>query len=1342
MGVRDKSLKVIRWGFVGTLIIASGASLFIATNRLVAGIFDRFRFELERELSVPLGHPLVIGPYKGLRPWGLAIGETRIKAGSKDSSSVQFSELTIKYAPIASFLNWRPVAVVSPKGARVVLHANHDGSFWVLGPTDQTPPNIAIWLRLKDPAKISVTSSNNHLTATSNSFFKLSEKQVSGSIQLSFPDRGTVLLKGNGFWDRFDMKARARLKNVRLKPLKSLFLRQPDLNAKGKLQGDLQISIREGDVDCKGGMTLHNFILNGGPFTNSLTSQKASITCSRQQVLFPLSKWEYGPLTTSFSAEIPLHKRSQLELAINSSVGLKGVSSSGLYVNAKLPLTISSQGIKTGELLANLNLKTFPLSPIGSLVGTQMSGVLSANGQVTGLLPALKTNLSLSVVNPQVSGLRLQQKWRGKLTGSLVDGGDIQMTSVGAGIPGTLDAKFDSDLSINNLKIERLGGQFLLSRDNEGFNWSANNFRLDRIEVGIPPENSFKRIFGTLSGKGNFAITPLEIDGEVTLRYPRYMGLRLKEANFKGNYIDNNFIVGGDLFPTDKGKVLINIEGTLGGRLNARAEARAVSARWIADTAQQLPKLSVKATAASGKAEDLDGFFLKAKGDSLNSRLFALDSSHLSLLKSSKIMNSKNTIFNPNDLQGDVNAVIEVEGKDIENLNLDLELSGHLWPKGQKDEIDFQGKPFVARIRGPLQGGIGKFSLLNVPFSLLSLVGPVPSSLTGMFGLSGQYRRGKGVPDVTAELTLEDARLAGKAFVLDKGDLSLSNSILRMDVFVRSTSSLQPLKLVGDVPIDPSLPIDFRVQSNGDGLRFLDGLADGTFQWKEGTADLRFFIRGTRNDPEANGYLVLKGGEIVVMDKTIKELEASMIFDFDRLELGNLQARTDLGGSIKGSGIINLFRPGNKTTRSLNLEINNVPFKISYIDVLVASDLTFQGSLLQPQIGGDLTIKNGSLSFPTQSVSINNQSKKDKNRFIRNKVISYPEQKWDWKAPLNLFVQDSDATASKILRSSIPNRFSYISFDNLKLRLGPNLQISTPPNAITLQPLATFQTAGLLTLNGALDQTLKAQGFLRLIKGRVNLFTATLTLDRNQDNVVLFTKRMGLIPFVDITMKTNVSDTVKSVDNLASSSESNNVEEPPHVASNQEPSSDFTSNGSGAFGIGGTRSIAVEVVVTGPADRISENLKITSRPPIPRSQLIGLLGGNSLTSLFGGGQGVVGDVIGRSFISPLLGNVSDSFDDRLQVSLYPTTIVSSPKGAKENTGNKAETTDTQEQAWVTDVGYDLNKRFNISVQAIPNRSDIPPQGTLRYSVNSNLDALGSLDNEGNWQSQFQIILKY
>ena len=59
---------------------------------------------------------------------------------------------------------------------------------------------------------------------------------------------------------------------------------------------------------------------------------------------------------------------------------------------------------------------------------------------------------------------------------------------------------------------------------------------------------------------------------------------------------------------------------------------------------------------------------------------------------------------------------------------------------------------------------------------------------------------------------------------------------------MRSVSSLEPVKLSGQVPLIESYPIDLRVESHGDGLRFLDGLTDGVVSWEIGTADLRFLV--------------------------------------------------------------------------------------------------------------------------------------------------------------------------------------------------------------------------------------------------------------------------------------------------------------------------------------------------------------------------------------------------------------------------------------------------------------------------------------------------------------------
>ena len=65
-----------------------------------------------------------------------------------------------------------------------------------------------------------------------------------------------------------------------------------------------------------------------------------------------------------------------------------------------------------------------------------------------------------------------------------------------------------------------------------------------------------------------------------------------------------------------------------------------------------------------------------------------------------------------------------------------------------------------------------------------------------------------------------------------------------------------------------------------------------------------------------------------------------------------------------------------------------------------------------------------------------------------------------------------------------------------------------------------------------------------------------------------------------------------------------------------------------------------------------------------------------------------------------------------------------------------------QQAWVTEIGVDIGEQMNFSVQAAPNRQDIPPQGNISFQMNSNIGLLGSFDRNGNWQSQVQLFFRY
>ena len=99
--------------------------------------------------------------------------------------------------------------------------------------------------------------------------------------------------------------------------------------------------------------------------------------------------------------------------------------------------------------------------------------------------------------------------------------------------------------------------------------------------------------------------------------------------------------------------------------------------------------------------------------------------------------------FHPEDLRGQVDAVVDLQGPNLKSLDVDLTARGHLWIDGEDEDIAMQVKPFIAELKGPLQAGEGSFSLVHLPFSLLALVAPVPSALQGALGLNGSYVLGE-----------------------------------------------------------------------------------------------------------------------------------------------------------------------------------------------------------------------------------------------------------------------------------------------------------------------------------------------------------------------------------------------------------------------------------------------------------------------------------------------------------------------------------------------------------------------------------------------------------------------
>ncbi len=1454
--------------------VVAAAAVWLTADRLLEQAVNGLRPSLEQQLSVPLGHPIEIGPYRGLGFDGIGIGPIKIRPGTKDASSLRVQKLSLGIDPLSSIRHLRLVVVARLKGANVNLRRNQQGQFWVPGPRSDGEflHRVDLRVRLIDPAKIRVEPANLQLSLAGAARLRLNEKWADGVFQVGLPDRGSVKLKGLAHWDRPEFRLTTRLKRIRLDNLQGLLPMAQPIQLRGQVGGDLRFEWNRGQTSCGGGLSVVGFKVSGQPLQHLLESRQLRLHCDDDRLTIPRSQWRYGPYRASLGGRFHLNQRfdlsatlkelnqdnqlamrldgdwsqprfklsgqwsfpeakvldqpvaidlqvrgdgrrpkawkarletlalvapgvsvkaqgalyplldiktKQLQLVgkawkglplipellgtkapLNGELRLSGpsltprlqlaldqnsnpllerwslqaewssdqgllslnrFSSPQLHADAVLPLQLGKGGLQVGALQSNVRLRAYPLSRIGSLLGTVMDGTIAADGEVRGPLQSLQPDLQLEVDSPRAGFIRLVERWKGGFKGRPGGGGQLQMASVGAVIPGSLDAQLGGNWLPETVRLQRRNGELQISGSPALYRWTANDLSVDGLELVLPPKQRWEGVYGRLSGSGDLSLQPWSMSADLKLAQPGLLGIQFGQALMTVKYKNDRYDISGELLPRDSGQITVEADGYRNAGLNATLQARGLSARWLTASALSLPQLSQALPPDQGDATDLGTLLVNTFGGSLDGQLKALRRSQLAIADARRDRREKEA-FHPEDLRGQVDAVVDLQGPSLKRLEVDLTARGHLWIDGDDEDIALQVKPFIAEIKGPLQSGQGSFSLVHLPFSLLALVAPVPPALQGALGLTGSYRLGEGAPVLTTELVLEKARVGQVPIALDRGQILLSNETVQLDLALRAEGADEPLTVIGQVPLTPDRPLDVRVESHGDGLHFLAGFSRDVVAWNQGNTDLRLLIGGSLLAPEANGFIVMNDGEFVVRDQAISKVKSSIVFDFDRLEVQDLKGRIGRSGTIQASGALKLFKPAPEDV-PLAITVEKARIKVPNADVAIAADLRVSGALVSPDFRGNLQLSEGAIT-PNRSLfrrsktsnadSANNANNVDPSRsFVSANALL--EEDWNFKDPLVLLGPNVQEDPNKRLKASLPN-LPFIAFDNFRVQFGPGLKVQ-------VQPVANFTTAGLITVNGPLDPSIELRGVLQLLTGRVSVFTSTFNLDRKSPNVAVFTPSLGLIPYVDVAMETRVSDSVN-----------------PGVGSDSSNTSIFDTNGTGALGAGGQlRLVKVMLQAEGPANRLADSIRLRSSPPMSQTQLLGLVGGNSLSGLTGAGAGTaLAAVVGQSLLSPLLGTLTDAFNQRLQFALYPTYVTPNVDNNRERISGQV----PPQLAIVTDLGISITDRIDLSVQSAPNRNDIPPQGSLSYQINQKLSISGAVDSQGTWQSQLQLFFRF
>ena len=1400
-------------------------------DRQLRQAYGQARAGLERQLSRQLGHPLLLGPYRGLGWGGLALGPSRVLGGPADGSTAEVAGLSVALDPLASLVERQPVLQIGLRDARLTLRRNARGQYWVLGkPSAGKPPRLDLRFRLVGPAQVRIEPAGVQASLTGRLRLQPALRRLNLTAQVAPKAGGTLAVRADGGWNPSRWHVDLVGQRLRLEPLQRL-LALPG-QWRGESSGALKLRLQRHQVSCQGRWQVPQLLWRGGPRRTAQVDQLA-LRCAGRQLVVSTSRWQAagwrgqgdarfnlasGSLQLQLQASPPgaqatpavrligrgvLRQRQLTGISLQASRGgsqltvvgavgrrwqltsrfrlrpadlalqpkppawllrdaltgqlqvqgplgqprlsgsltqganpllggwnaawgwsagllrLERFSSAYLTGSGRLPLALGGgRGVRTGQLELALDLRRYPLARLNPALGTRLDGVLDGYGTVRGPLNALVPDLALSLERPVAGPVGLQEQWRGSWLGAAGGGGVLRMEPLAPALPGLLTARLDRRWVPVQALLQRGGGELSLQGRPRAYRWQARGLPLEGQALAIGPRSRFQPLQGVLSGSGELTLQPLGFAGRVAIDRPVFLGVRGRSLALQGSYANRRYGATGRFAPQGSGELAVRWNGSWKGPFRSRFEGRGLGADLFRQLAEAWPQWRDGPPPIGGSAADLAGLFIDTLGGSLQDQLAALDAARERLAVFRSEAPSGNLAERLEKLQARVDLNLDLQGPNLAGARADLELRSHLWLAGNDADAALTQRPLVARLQGPLRFGTGEFSFAQLPLSLVALLTPVPPGLRGSLSGSGRYRIGGTASTALAlNLGVNDAALRGTPLTLERGLVALESRRLRLDLALRAAGASSSVDLAGVVPLDPAdQDLELRLASRGDGVRFLTSVAEPALLWQQGSADLQLLVRGSLQQPIANGFVRVRNGQLRFIGQSVKDVEGLVLFDFQQLFLQQLTASVGARGKVSGSGSLSLWNappPGRPS--GLAVELKQVPFKLPRMQAVADGNLRVGGSLRQLVMGGDVRLAHGSVNVQPGRLAT------ESGGVVRPVTVpQLAEARWDFRKPLLLLGPEVESNTGESLRSNVP-RFSPLAFDDLRLRLGPDLRVGVPN-------VANFTTAGLLRLNGKLDPSLRATGVVRLLGGRLNLFTTTFSLDPDAPNVAVFTPALGLVPYLDIALRTRVSD---SLSNPALGTSGLGTPNAQTLASTQ-PQNGFSS-------LNQLNLVRITVSVSGPADRMAENIRLRSSPPLPQERLIALIGGNSLAGLTGGGAGAaLATVLGQSLLSPVLGGLSEAFGQRLSFALYPTYVNPTLNDTNDLRSRKV----PPQLVLGSEIGVDVTERFNASVLAAPNRSDIPPQINLSYKASENINVQAGFDTQGAWQSQLQLFFRF
>ena len=463
-----------------------------------------------------------------------------------------------------------------------------------------------------------------------------------------------------------------------------------------------------------------------------------------------------------------------------------------------------------------------------------------------------------------------------------------------------------------------------------------------------------------------------------------------------------------------------------------------------------------------------------------------------------------------------------------------------------------------------------------------------------------------------------------------------------------------PLLFPQSLPASNQLSLTASIQD--DGLSLLSLFTDQV-AWKGGKGCPQGWRYGHNRSAHCgwNGAFSIRlDCKAAALEQPLTNLTGTIEFNRNLVTIPRLTANIDQG-KLAVTGNLPIFQPSTSQTLAVNLKDLDLKVQELYQGGVNGS-VNIAGSALKPQVAGKLQLSDGKVKLAKSGSS----------------------------------PKSGEGTASSTTPPSESG--SPLEFNDLVVQIGKNVRISQPP-------VLSFMATGGLTVNGSVDDPL-VDGLVRFRKGSINLVTTLFSVDGRRENYAKFDSRFGLDPYLNIGMRTTVTEVVQ-----ASTTDLNEFAELPSSA------------------ISAVQSVKIKATVDG---RVSELVKdfgkvvtLSSRPNRSNGQIIALLGGGVDKSLQDGqATQAIANIGSSAAFSTVQQALNDALGNRASFRAFPVLLPNQNQNR------------SSVLAFGVELGYDITDRFSASVLQLLTGVDEPTLFNLSYDINDQLRARSSVSSDG------------